>query len=65
MERSRSGRRQEVDGYEIVSVDIERKVGYGETVYSQKISEDGDVLCVVYKRFEELGIHVALDGKRW
>ena len=33
VEKSRSVRRYEVDGYERVSVDIERRVGYGKTAY--------------------------------
>ena len=47
-------RRYEVDRYEIVSVDIERRAGYGKTAYGKKISEDGDALCVVYEEFGEM-----------
>ena len=38
---------------------------YGEFGCDITISEDGDVLCVVYKGFEEPGMHVAWDGKKW
>ena len=40
-------RRYEVDGYEIVSVDIERKEGYGETGCDKAMSVDEGVLCVM------------------
>ena len=39
--------RWEVDGYERVSVDIERRAGYGETGCDKAISVDGGVLCVM------------------
>ena len=40
-----------------MGVDNERKGGYGETGCDKAMSEDGDVLCVVYEGFEEPGIH--------
>ena len=45
-------RRCEVDGNERVSVDIERRAGYGETGCDKAISVDGGVLCVVNEGLE-------------
>ena len=47
-------RRYEVDGYETVSVDIERRAGYGETGCDKAISVDGGVLCVVNEGLERM-----------
>ena len=44
--------RYEVDGYETVSVDIERRAGYGETGCDKAISVDGGVLCLVNEGLE-------------
>ena len=48
-----------------MSVDNEMKEEYGETECDKAMSEDGDVLCVVYEGFEETGIHAAWNGKKW
>ena len=52
MRRERSVRRCEVDGNERVSVDIERRAGYGETGCDKAISVDRGVLCVVNEGLE-------------
>ena len=48
-----------------MSVDNEMKEGYGETECDKAMSEDGDVLCVVYEGFGEVGIHVVWNGMKW
>ena len=45
-------RRCKVDENERVSVDIERRAGYGETGCDTAISVDGGVLCVVNEWLE-------------
>ena len=47
--------RYEVDGYEIVSVDMERRAGYGEFGCDITISVDGDVLCGLNGGFDGQG----------
>ncbi len=47
-------RRCEVDENERVSVDIERRAGYGETGCDKAISVDGGVLCVMNEALEGL-----------
>ena len=49
---SRSVGQYEVDGSETVSVDIERRVGYGKTGCDKAIGVDGGVLCVVNEGLE-------------
>ena len=48
-----------------MSVDNEMKEGYGETECDKAMSEDGDVLCVVYEGFGEMGIHEVWRGMKW
>ena len=46
-------RRREVDGYERIRVEMERRAGCGDSECDSKISVDGDVLWVVNERFGE------------
>ena len=48
-----------------MSVDNERKEGYGETEYDKAMSVDGGVLCVMNEGLEGLKEILARDGVCW
>ena len=58
-------RRQEIYGYEVMSVEVERRAGYGKSGCNLKINVDGDVLCVVNEGLEGVRGMLMWDGVCW